>query len=179
MNVFSRPSAATWGCGDQSQAELSCGLPGPGKRRFPPLCPQAARLCTGGTGWLLWLRLACEEAQAALPQHRARPHASPGGAGGSLRDRMCPPPPRALQRLPNLLSLLKDRLLSEKQMFLCGRGHLLCVFPQGAESITTYTFNTHKAQHTFCKRCGVQSFYTPRSNPGGFGEDRLLWAKAG
>nr|XP_055160723.1 centromere protein V isoform X2 [Nyctereutes procyonoides] len=40
---------------------------------------------------------------------------------------------------------------------------------KGAESITTYTFNTHKAQHTFCKRCGVQSFYTPRSNPGGFG----------
>ncbi|XP_074176341.1 centromere protein V isoform X2 [Rhinolophus sinicus] len=39
---------------------------------------------------------------------------------------------------------------------------------KGAESITTYTFNTHKAQHTFCKRCGVQSFYTPRSNPGGF-----------
>ncbi|XP_012506856.1 PREDICTED: centromere protein V isoform X2 [Propithecus coquereli] len=40
---------------------------------------------------------------------------------------------------------------------------------KGAENITTYTFNTHKAQHTFCKRCGVQSFYTPRSNPGGFG----------
>lgn len=40
---------------------------------------------------------------------------------------------------------------------------------KGAESITTYTFNTNKAQHTFCKRCGVQSFYTPRSNPGGFG----------
>nr|AAR24368.1 nuclear protein p30 isoform 1 [Homo sapiens] len=40
---------------------------------------------------------------------------------------------------------------------------------KGAEHITTYTFNTHKAQHTFCKRCGVQSFYTPRSNPGGFG----------
>nr|XP_006213928.2 centromere protein V [Vicugna pacos] len=40
---------------------------------------------------------------------------------------------------------------------------------KGADSITTYTFNTHKAQHTFCKRCGVQSFYSPRSNPGGFG----------
>ncbi|XP_060060462.1 centromere protein V [Erinaceus europaeus] len=40
---------------------------------------------------------------------------------------------------------------------------------KGAESLTTYTFNTHKAQHTFCKKCGVQSFYTPRSNPGGFG----------
>ncbi|XP_055992432.1 centromere protein V [Sorex fumeus] len=40
---------------------------------------------------------------------------------------------------------------------------------KGADSLTTYTFNTHKAQHTFCKKCGVQSFYTPRSNPGGFG----------
>ncbi|KAK2087882.1 hypothetical protein P7K49_033789 [Saguinus oedipus] len=29
---------------------------------------------------------------------------------------------------------------------------------KGAEHITTYTFNTHRAQHTFCKRCGVQSF---------------------
>ncbi|XP_048965434.1 centromere protein V isoform X1 [Canis lupus baileyi] len=43
---------------------------------------------------------------------------------------------------------------------------------KGAESITTYTFNTHKAQHTFCKRCGVQSFYTPRSNPGGFEREK-------
>lgn len=49
---------------------------------------------------------------------------------------------------------------------------------QGAESITTYTFNTHKAQHTFCKRCGVQSFYSPRSNPGGFGEWELPAGRA-
>lgn len=40
---------------------------------------------------------------------------------------------------------------------------------QGSEDITTYTFNTHTAKHTFCKICGVQSFYTPRSNPDGFG----------
>lgn len=26
------------------------------------------------------------------------------------------------------------------------------------------------AKHTFCKTCGVQSFYTPRSNPDGYGE---------
>uniref|UniRef100_A0A480MXX7 Centromere protein V n=1 Tax=Sus scrofa TaxID=9823 RepID=A0A480MXX7_PIG len=45
---------------------------------------------------------------------------------------------------------------------------------KGAESITTYTFNTHKAQHTFCKRCGVQSFYSPRSNPGGFARWLLI-----
>ncbi|XP_010217887.1 PREDICTED: centromere protein V, partial [Tinamus guttatus] len=40
---------------------------------------------------------------------------------------------------------------------------------KGAENLTTYTFNTHCAQHTFCKTCGVQSFYTPRSNPDGYG----------
>lgn len=33
--------------------------------------------------------------------------------------------------------------------------------------IHTYTFNTGVAQHTFCKHCGVKSFYTPRSNPNG------------
>ncbi|RMC10685.1 hypothetical protein DUI87_12396 [Hirundo rustica rustica] len=40
---------------------------------------------------------------------------------------------------------------------------------KGADNLTTYTFNTHRAQHTFCKTCGVQSFYTPRSNPDGYG----------
>ena len=40
---------------------------------------------------------------------------------------------------------------------------------QGADNLTTYTFDTHQAKHTFCKTCGVQSFYTPRSNPDGYG----------
>ncbi|XP_044286345.1 centromere protein V [Varanus komodoensis] len=40
---------------------------------------------------------------------------------------------------------------------------------KGADNLATYTFNTHCAQHTFCKTCGVQSFYTPRSNPDGYG----------
>uniref|UniRef100_A0A804MN68 CENP-V/GFA domain-containing protein n=1 Tax=Zea mays TaxID=4577 RepID=A0A804MN68_MAIZE len=35
------------------------------------------------------------------------------------------------------------------------------------EFITTYTFGTHTAKHTFCKTCGITSFYTPRSNPDG------------
>jgi hypothetical protein len=39
---------------------------------------------------------------------------------------------------------------------------------RGAESITTYTFNTGIAKHTFCKICGVKSFYVPRSNPDGY-----------
>lgn len=37
----------------------------------------------------------------------------------------------------------------------------------GAESLTTYTFNTGVAQHHFCATCGVKSFYIPRSNPDG------------
>lgn len=48
--------------------------------------------------------------------------------------------------------------------------------PQGSDNLTTYTFNTHAAKHTFCKTCGVQSFYTPRSNPDGYGNDCLLQA---
>lgn len=33
--------------------------------------------------------------------------------------------------------------------------------------LTTYTFNTGVAKHKFCKACGVQAFYHPRSNPDG------------
>ncbi|XGW03177.1 hypothetical protein V3C99_014850, partial [Haemonchus contortus] len=36
---------------------------------------------------------------------------------------------------------------------------------QGEGNLTTYTFNTHQAKHKFCRTCGVQSFYVPRSNP--------------
>jgi len=36
------------------------------------------------------------------------------------------------------------------------------------QSLSTYTFGTHTAKHTFCKICGICAFYTPRSNPDGF-----------
>jgi hypothetical protein len=36
------------------------------------------------------------------------------------------------------------------------------------DELTTYTFNTHVAQHYFCRTCGIKSFYVPRSNPDGF-----------
>ncbi|HET9161426.1 MAG TPA: GFA family protein [Caulobacteraceae bacterium] len=39
---------------------------------------------------------------------------------------------------------------------------------EGAEAITTYTFNTGVAKHTFCQVCGIKSFYRPRSNPDGW-----------
>jgi hypothetical protein len=38
----------------------------------------------------------------------------------------------------------------------------------GDEAITTYTFNTGVAKHTFCSVCGVKAFYRPRSNPDGW-----------
>ncbi len=36
---------------------------------------------------------------------------------------------------------------------------------QGEGDLTTYQFNTGVARHTFCKICGVQPFYVPRSDP--------------
>ena len=39
---------------------------------------------------------------------------------------------------------------------------------QGADRITTYSFNTGTAKHHFCSVCGVKSFYVPRSKPDGY-----------
>lgn len=36
---------------------------------------------------------------------------------------------------------------------------------KGAEALTTYTFNTRTAKHTFCRICGIHPFYNPRSHP--------------
>jgi hypothetical protein len=44
------------------------------------------------------------------------------------------------------------------------RFHLL----QGGDALTEYKFNTGTARHLFCGRCGVKSFYVPRSNPDGY-----------
>ncbi|MGK7918014.1 MAG: GFA family protein [Prochloraceae cyanobacterium] len=35
----------------------------------------------------------------------------------------------------------------------------------GTEVLTTYSFNTHIAKHTFCRICGIHPFYQPRSHP--------------
>jgi hypothetical protein len=37
----------------------------------------------------------------------------------------------------------------------------------GANDLTTYTFGTGVAKHTFCNVCGMHPFYTPRSHPDG------------
>ncbi len=35
----------------------------------------------------------------------------------------------------------------------------------GEEELTTYSFNTGVARHTFCRTCGIHPFYVPRSDP--------------
>ena len=49
---------------------------------------------------------------------------------------------------------------------------------RGADMLTTYTFNTGVARHTFCKVCGVKPFYVPRSNPDGFSVNARCLVKA-
>jgi hypothetical protein len=52
------------------------------------------------------------------------------------------------------------------------KGYLHWIVPREAfrlltpqADLATYTFNTGVAQHYFCPRCGVASFYIPRSDP--------------
>jgi len=39
---------------------------------------------------------------------------------------------------------------------------------QGEDSLSEYTFNTGVAKHWFCSKCGVKSYYLPRSHPDGY-----------
>ena len=58
---------------------------------------------------------------------------------------------------------------------MCSRtGYLHLIVPrerfrllQGETALTTYAFNTGTARHLFCSRCGIKSFYVPRSHPDG------------
>ena len=38
----------------------------------------------------------------------------------------------------------------------------------GAQVLEEYRFGTATARHLFCRRCGIKSFYVPRSHPEGF-----------
>jgi hypothetical protein len=66
-----------------------------------------------------------------------------------------------------------EQVVSDCNCSICRKkGFLHLILPlerftllYGADSLTTYTFNTEVAKHTFCKVCGIHSFYTPRSHP--------------
>lgn len=38
---------------------------------------------------------------------------------------------------------------------------------RGEGDLTEYRFGTGVARHTFCRHCGIKSFYVPRSHPDG------------
>ena len=67
-------------------------------------------------------------------------------------------------------------IVSECQCSICRMsGFLHLIIPRarfhllsGADVLSEYRFNTGTARHLFCRRCGVKSFYVPRSNPDGY-----------
>jgi len=69
-----------------------------------------------------------------------------------------------------------DLDLLECNCSMCSRGaYLHLIVPAedfrlivGADALTVYRFGTGTARHLFCRRCGVKSFYVPRSHPDGY-----------
>jgi hypothetical protein len=65
--------------------------------------------------------------------------------------------------------------VSQCNCSICSKsGHLGLIVPKerfrllaGEDCLSTYTFNTGVAKHLFCSRCGIKSFYVPRSHPDG------------
>jgi hypothetical protein len=65
--------------------------------------------------------------------------------------------------------------VSDCNCSICAKsGYLHLIVPkdrftllEGADSLTTYRFNTDIARHLFCATCGIKSFYVPRSHPQG------------
>ncbi|HLK10671.1 MAG TPA: GFA family protein [Candidatus Binatia bacterium] len=63
--------------------------------------------------------------------------------------------------------------VSECNCSICSKkGYLHLIVPperfellRGRDALATYRFNTGVAQHHFCGRCGIHSFYVPRSDP--------------
>ncbi len=67
-------------------------------------------------------------------------------------------------------------LVQECNCSICSMsGYLHLIVPagdfrliSGEDRLSEYRFNKGIARHLFCSRCGVKSFYVPRSNPDGF-----------
>jgi hypothetical protein len=69
-----------------------------------------------------------------------------------------------------------DPRVEECNCSICARsGFLHLIVPKerfrllrGEDALSTYTFNTGAARHLFCRTCGIESFYVPRSHPDGY-----------
>jgi hypothetical protein len=66
-----------------------------------------------------------------------------------------------------------EHVVSDCNCSICRKkGFLHLIVPRdrftllsGTDALTTYSFNTGVAKHTFCRTCGIHAFYTPRSHP--------------
>ncbi|MEQ8178954.1 MAG: GFA family protein [Amphiplicatus sp.] len=69
-----------------------------------------------------------------------------------------------------------EATVDECDCSMCGlTGFLHLIVPasrfrlvSGEDDLSEYRFNSGVARHLFCRRCGVKSFYVPRSNPDGY-----------
>ena len=70
---------------------------------------------------------------------------------------------------------LRPRQVLECNCSICSMtGYLHFIVPrkcfeviEGGSQLTSYRFGSGKAEHLFCRVCGVKSFYVPRSHPDG------------
>jgi hypothetical protein len=68
----------------------------------------------------------------------------------------------------------RDEVLDCNCSICSKKGFLHLIVPRhqfrllaGEDALATYTFGTGVARHHFCRRCGIHSFYVPRSHPDG------------
>ena len=61
----------------------------------------------------------------------------------------------------------RRKLIFERLGLSGAAGARVLELGSGQGDLSTYQFSTGTAKHTFCKMCGVQSFYVPRSHPDG------------
>ena len=54
------------------------------------------------------------------------------------------------------------KLSNYEHLFVAHKDFIL---EKGKDNLTSYQFASKKAEHLFCKTCGVKSFYQPRSHP--------------
>ncbi|EFC40964.1 hypothetical protein NAEGRDRAFT_80881 [Naegleria gruberi] len=75
------------------------------------------------------------------------------------------------ESLQNLQVLDCNCSICKKKGFLhhiVSESNFVLKSPSSLSDLGCYTFQTHVAKHYFCPKCGICTFYKPRSNPDGW-----------